>query len=55
MPIKGTQDSAGYDMFSSEEKTIPPKSHTLVETHVSMEIPKNYFVYLCTLNLNNDA
>ena len=43
MPVKATEHSAGYDIFSAESTKIPPHSQILISTDISAEIPMGYF------------
>lgn len=43
LPIKGTKNSAGYDIFSSENVCILPEQSMNVFTDISLEIPNGYF------------
>ena len=43
LPTKATPHSAGFDMYSAEQTTIPPSTQKLIDTKVSMEIPTKYF------------
>lgn len=38
-PKKGDEQSAGYDLYSSESCVIPPWSRKLVSTGIGLEIP----------------
>ena len=40
-PTKGSKDSAGYDIYSSEEGKIHPGRQVLIKTGISMKMPKN--------------
>lgn len=43
LPTKGTDFSAGYDLYSSEELIIKPQNRSIVKTGISLEIPKGYY------------
>lgn len=43
LPVKGTVNSAGYDLYASECTRIAPKSSSKVFTDLCFEIPKGYF------------
>lgn len=43
LPKKATVGSAGYDLYSAEEKTIPARSRGLVDTGLSMAFPGNCY------------
>lgn len=40
-PTKATEESAGYDLYSSETKTISPHSQDTLETGLTLILPKN--------------
>jgi dUTP pyrophosphatase len=42
IPTKGTPGAAGYDLYSYEVGYILPRSHVMVSTKISMEIPDGY-------------
>ena len=37
MPVKGSQHSAGYDLFSSENTVVPPRARKCIETGVKLK------------------
>ena len=39
MPVKATEGSAGYDLFASEETTVPARGQVLVATGLSVVFP----------------
>lgn len=39
VPTKGTDNSAGYDLYASEDGTIPPQSRAIVPTGISIALP----------------
>lgn len=43
IPKRSSDGSAGYDLSSSEEKKIPAKSHSLVDTGLSLVFPKTHY------------
>ena len=43
MPSRGSADSAGYDIHSAENVTIPPHSQALIRTMIAMEIPSSHY------------
>lgn len=43
IPTKGSDDAAGYDLYSVEEGIIEPYSHKLIDTGITLEIPKGYY------------
>lgn len=42
-PVTKTENSAGYDLFSCEEKIILPKQRVLINTGISLQIPPGYY------------
>lgn len=44
MPRYETEEAAGFDLCSSLECVIPPKSHKLIHTGIYMDIPRGYHV-----------
>lgn len=42
-PVKKTEYSAGFDLFSCEEKIILPKQRVLINTGISLQIPPGYY------------
>lgn len=42
-PKKGTPGSAGYDLYSAEDITIPSKQRACVATDVGVLIPSGYY------------
>ena len=47
VPTRGTEYSAGIDLYCTENVVIPRKSHVKVRTEVYVEIPKGHFGLLC--------
>lgn len=47
VPTKGTEKSAGYDLYSLENMFIPRGQKREINTKVSVEIPEGYFGLLC--------
>ena len=43
MPVRGTTQEAGLDLFSDEEITIPPGRQHILSTSIAMEIPTGMF------------
>jgi dUTP pyrophosphatase len=43
IPKRGTEDSAGYDIYSTDETIIKAGETCLIGTGIACEIPKNYF------------
>ncbi|KAI0347507.1 dUTP diphosphatase [Trametopsis cervina] len=39
IPTKGSPLAAGYDLYSAEEKVIPPHGKALVDTQISIAVP----------------
>jgi dUTP pyrophosphatase len=44
MPFYGSEEAAGFDLHSVEDRTIKPKETALIGTGVHMELPKGYCV-----------
>lgn len=42
MPTRGTAESAGYDLYATEDVTIDNQRAEMIHTGVSVEIPKGY-------------
>ena len=42
LPSKANRFDAGFDLYASENKSIPPKTRSLVSTDIAMAIPKGY-------------
>lgn len=40
VPTRGTKESAGYDLYSAKSVIIPPRSHVVVPTDISIKMPK---------------
>lgn len=47
VPTKGTEKSAGYDLYSLENMFIPRGQKREINTKVSVEIPEGYFGLIC--------
>lgn len=43
IPTKGSDNSAGFDLYSNMETTIKPNETVLIHTGLYTEIPKGYF------------
>ena len=43
VPKRATDGSAGYDLYSAEDKILLPGTRKLVSTGVTMEIPDGYY------------
>ena len=39
IPVKGSEQAAGYDLTSTEDKVIPAQGKTLISTQLSMVVP----------------
>ena len=50
IPISGTKNSAGYDLFAciNEDISINPNGIVLVPTGIAIEIPEGYFGMVCS-------
>lgn len=42
-PAKGTPDSAGYDLYSTEKGVILPQERKMIDTGIQMQIPQGYY------------
>ena len=42
-PTHATKSSAGLDLFSAENAVVPARSHKLIHTDISMEIPPHHY------------
>lgn len=43
IPTRGSDDAAGYDLYSTEDFTLNPGSRHLFKTNVSVKIPRGYY------------
>lgn len=43
IPTKGSEHSTGYDLYSTEEVIIPPRSKARVGTGLQLELPKDCY------------
>jgi dUTP pyrophosphatase len=43
IPVKATEGAAGYDLYSSEIRIIPPHRHTVIPTDIALQIPKGCY------------
>lgn len=43
VPTKGTNFSAGYDLYAAENGEIDPLKRCLIKTNISIAIPKGYY------------
>ena len=47
LPIRGTEHSAGMDLFCTETVTIPRYEYAKIRTELHVEIPEGHFGLLC--------
>ena len=38
-PTRCTSGAAGYDLYSSEDIKVPPRTHILVSTDIAIQVP----------------
>jgi dUTP pyrophosphatase len=43
LPFRASKGAAGYDLYSAETVTIPPKDRALIATDVAIVIPTGYY------------
>ena len=43
LPCRSSQYAAGYDLYASEDITVPAKGKALVSTGISVQIPMGYY------------
>ncbi len=43
VPTKGSEKAAGYDLYVSEEVTVPKRGRALVKTGVAFSLPDGYY------------
>ena len=43
IPTRSTTDAAGYDLYSVEDKTIPPFEKLLIDTGISIQLPEGTY------------
>lgn len=43
IPVKGSPDAAGYDLYSAEDTLVPSHGKALVDTQISMAIPNGHY------------
>ena len=43
LPVKGTNLAAGYDLSSAQQLTIPVNGRALVQTDISLSVPKGTY------------
>ena len=48
LPVKGTKDSAGFDIFSAQTVTIPSNDQKLIRTGIIVEFPLGTYGRLTT-------
>lgn len=46
LPMKATNEAAGFDVYSNEIITIPPHSISKISTGISLQIPNGFYVKL---------
>lgn len=44
IPIRGTEKSAGYDLYANEDVVIPARSRALVKTGITIEMADNEYL-----------
>jgi len=42
-PTRGTEESAGYDLYAAQNGEIDPLKRSLIKTNISIAIPKGYY------------
>ena len=43
IPTKGSEDAAGWDLYSTTDAIIPPHTTAKISTDIAIEIPNGYF------------
>ncbi|KAL5508590.1 DUT1 [Sanghuangporus vaninii] len=43
LPTRGSPYAAGYDLYSAEKKVVPAKSKALIDTQISIAVPKGCY------------
>jgi len=43
MPVRGSAEAAGYDLASCEDKIVPAHGWTLINTGISIRVPKGTY------------
>ena len=43
LPVRMTQNSAGYDLFSLDEAVIHPYQCVCIDTGIAVEFPQGYY------------
>ena len=46
VPVRGSDGSAGYDLYSMEDFKICSEKQTLISTGIKMKIPKNHVGFI---------
>ena len=46
LPVKNSEDDAGYDISSSEDVIVQPMNRQLVKTGISISIPSGYYAHI---------
>lgn len=44
IPIRGTEKSAGYDLYANEDVVVPAHGHALVKTGITIEMEDNEYL-----------
>lgn len=44
LPIRGTEKSAGYDLYANEDVVIPARGRALVKTGITIEMADNEYL-----------
>ena len=44
LPIRGTKNSAGYDLYANETKTIPAMDRILIKTGITCKMEDNEYL-----------
>jgi dUTP pyrophosphatase len=45
-PTRGSAFAAGYDIYSSQDTTVPARGKALVETDIAIAVPEGTCMYL---------
>ena len=43
IPKRATSESVGYDLYSANSKTVPPKDKILIHTDIALKIPPGHY------------
>ena len=46
LPTKGSEQAAGYNLYSTEDKVIPAQGKTLINTQLSMVVPQGTYGHI---------